>query len=852
MRAWFRACLAVVLACLSAGNEAPDEDLERWVRALDLGHEPEWTQAIEALTARGPSAAERVLTDFEAVGFAARRARAALLVEIPSPVLSARVLELLADPDPVVRRELVSLLGNPALAEEAAAERVRAFERLALLDPNEFVRMQAREALAECGLEAAVPALDRLLDLLPADEADKAAAGLTQISGGRARLIRRLTEAGAGEADGSGGARLPDGVWAALLQGYGRALAEVPGGGEELRERLPFLRGRTHPALEVQAAARAALASFVARAAELSESARADRVLAHLGEEGWPLVESLRRRLDLAWLERGDPESGLRLARALERAVQPLAPEEADAWEPRARIFEGAALYALGQTGEAARLFGELGARLDAGRARRDDLFPSPGAKEWAEAGGSAQIDRLHLAALVRLWRALLLLDSRSTEAGAPEELQVLVELRSAHVLFLRSRLVAVRTGANDPGTLDSLFERDLSPHTLILFNEKLAPAQRGPALDRAVRLARAFGRVAPLELMGLEGEETPRRELGDVFFDRERLSLLKAMRTALRTDYERRWQGLREPHRGAGDPDALNNQEQLLVHLMGQLVEDENEEQQALRDKDPATIRASELRVIYANLLDFLTPSMHAHALAGQLRGENRTAEARGLCERALATLSTAPLGSSYWSELSSARFELLRGSTLMDEGRAFDAEQAYRAAEHRLEAIETQMEERGASAADPEVARQFQAQTRVIREMRGDALLSLAVNANVRMGKPERALEYFERAYELNQSPFMRILRACYRARSGKVDEARTVLRSVTPVPSLYYNIACTHALLGEKSEALDFLERDLSENHPSAGSLAQKRAWARKDPDLAGLRGEPRFERLFGGEN
>jgi tetratricopeptide (TPR) repeat protein len=135
------------------------------------------------------------------------------------------------------------------------------------------------------------------------------------------------------------------------------------------------------------------------------------------------------------------------------------------------------------------------------------------------------------------------------------------------------------------------------------------------------------------------------------------------------------------------------------------------------------------------------------------------------------------------------------------------------------------------------------------MIRELRGDALLSLAVNANVRMGKPARALEYFERAYELNQSPFMRVLRACYRARSGKADEARTVLRSVTPVPSLYYNIACTHALLGEKSEALEFLERDLAENHPSAGSLAQKREWARKDPDLASLRGEPRFERLFG---
>jgi tetratricopeptide (TPR) repeat protein len=451
----------------------------------------------------------------------------------------------------------------------------------------------------------------------------------------------------------------------------------------------------------------------------------------------------------------------------------------------------------------------------------------------------------------VHLWRALIALDSK---AG---DVPVLEELRAAHVLFLRSRLVAWRTHAGDPSTLDSLFQRDLSPHTLILFNEKLAPARRGPALDRAVRLAAAFGRVAPLELMGLEGDAPPRRELGDVFFDPERLAILKAMRTATREDYERRREELRDSPRFAGDPDARNNQAQILGHLVRQLVEAENDEREALtervkgslKERDPATIPTGELRLIYANLLELLTPSMHAYGLAGQLRGENRTTEARELCQQALATLRTAPLGSSYWSELSSARFELLSGSTLMDDGRASDAETIYLAAERRLDAIESQMEERRSNAADPEMALQLQAQTQAIRELRGDALLSLAVNANVRMGKPARALEYFERAYELNQSPFMRVLRACYRARSGKADEARTVLRSVTPVPSLYYNIACTHALLGEKSEALEFLERDLAENHPSAGSLAQKREWARKDPDLASLRGEPRFERLFG---
>ena len=94
------------------------------------------------------------------------------------------------------------------------------------------------------------------------------------------------------------------------------------------------------------------------------------------------------------------------------------------------------------------------------------------------------------------------------------------------------------------------------------------------------------------------------------------------------------------------------------------------------------------------------------------------------------------------------------------------------------------------------------------------------------------------------------MEVLRACYRARSGRAEEARTVLRKVVPTAQLYYNIACTHALLGEKGPALDFLERDFRENYPTPGARARQTEWARKDPDLTRLRGEPRFERLVAG--
>lgn len=814
------------------------EQVEEWVRVLDAREDPRAEEALEQLASLGEPAVACVLLDFESAAFGARRARTRLLAKRPLPEHAPRMLALLADPDPEVRRALVAALGNPALARAVAAERVQAFVRLLIDDPNASVRDAARTALAECALEEAVPALERALDSLPSEEAVRAASALAHLPTARERLLARLTAPAAGE--------LAEGVRAALLLGYGRALAEVPGGGDELRERLPFLAGRVHPSDAVRAAATLTLTSFVARAAELSEVGRAERVLARLGEEGWPRAECLRRRLDLAWLQRGDPEEALELARDLVRAAQSLEPEEAERWELRARFFEGAAHLAAGRSEAAREVFLGLVQRLDGSREGRPDLFPSPSDAPWTRGGGAERIDRLHLQALAHLWQALIALE------GGDAKGVVLRKLWRVHVLFLESRVVAQRTEAPDPSTLDSLLDRDLSPYTLVLFNERLAPERRGPALDHALALAEAWGQVAPLEMQGLGGAEAPERRLSDVFFDPVRLALLKEMRTAYRLQLLRSVRELQDPELGPEDPAELQAQLQLRVQLLRQLDQAETDENKALASQDGREHSSADLRAVYARLLDFLAPSMHAHTLAGELRAEGRSAEARRLCERALSTLSTAPLGSSLWSELSSARFELLRGSTLMDDGSPLDAERAYQDADRRLAAIEAQVKQRHEeqrAAGDTDLARTYQDQLRQIRALRGDALLSLAVNANVRQRNPARALEFFEQAYELNQSPFMQILRACYRARSGRLDEARTVLASVVPVPSLYYNIACTHALLGEPDAALDYLERDLRENHPTKGSLEQKRDWARKDPDLANVRNLPRFERLFG---
>jgi tetratricopeptide (TPR) repeat protein len=515
---------------------------------------------------------------------------------------------------------------------------------------------------------------------------------------------------------------------------------------------------------------------------------------------------------------------------------------EAEAWELRAALFEGGALAALGRREEAQAFFDTLVARLEAGLGRRSDLFPrvledprrrALGSAGATAGGGEETIDRQHLAALAHLWRAYLLLGR--------DEARCLTELRAAHVSFLESRVIALRTGASDPGGLEALLERDLSPYGLILFNERLAPEGRDATLLEALALSHAFGRVAPLELQGLAAPDASTAPLGNLFRDPERLAQLLALREATLGELQRQLDELADPAFVLGDFDA-RDRERLIGARTVQLMQAENEERRLLAKKPPPPPER-----VYLQLLEYLSPSMHAHTLAGQLRGEGRAQEALDLCARALQTLRTAPLGaSSSWNELSAARFELLRGSVLMDESRAAEAEEAYLASETRLASLEAQVEEWIQSAPDPEGMRLYRNQ---VRHLRGEALLALAVNANVRQGDAAKALAYFERAYELNQTPFMRILRACYRARSGKRDEARTVLASVVPVPSLYYNIACTHALLGEKEQALDYLERDVRENCPSPGSLAQKQSWAAKDPDLAGLRGEPRFERLLG---
>ncbi|HEV2112691.1 MAG TPA: protein kinase [Terriglobales bacterium] len=60
----------------------------------------------------------------------------------------------------------------------------------------------------------------------------------------------------------------------------------------------------------------------------------------------------------------------------------------------------------------------------------------------------------------------------------------------------------------------------------------------------------------------------------------------------------------------------------------------------------------------------------------------------------------------------------------------------------------------------------------------------------------------------------------------------------------PSVLYNAACNYAMMGNKADALSMLVKAKEAGYRDAN-------WARRDPDLESLRGEPEFEKLYPAE-
>lgn len=856
---WF----GLLFGCLVLGGGVPtaqeeETSLAAKIARLDAEGEAVWDELEGELVLTGEAGAAAALAEFEAAGPIGRRLRARLVAETAGPGNATSLLELLRTGSlaGAVRVDLVHALGRSALGEAELEARVEELTRRARDEADPTVRSAALEALAELGSPEAIAALDRLLLELPAPESQDAAERLASLAAGRLRLVARVrSEFAAPVAE----RRLSPRTLAVLLEAYGRALAELPGGAAGAAERAPLVLGRVHPAAPVRRASRQALDRAQARLLTLQEYERADRLLADLAADGVTPREMLYRRAQLALAQKGDAGLALELAEALLRDTAGARTPDERTWRFYGLHFRAAAQLARGEYSSARAGFAETAELLQGLLAEREDLRPSLHRRiDWPASpfGGSILVDRRLNLALVEVWQAVCLL----AEKGDPAERAVLEHLRQANVIRLRAQLTGLVTDAEfSSNSMDDFLDRDLGPRRLLFSNPRLEGWGEGRGVDLQLLLGRALATVSPEEFPGFEPVEIDDPLLGDPFLDDRRFSLMFAIQDA---EFEGAWRAWwveqREMQRRATleedpslvGPEARRNHPAYWRVLAASNTRQQQDER-ARRLTAEERLEPARRRELFPEFARYRTPSNYALTLSGELRGDGRAEAARQLAAGMLADLRTLTGVSAVWVEWISAQLETAIGAAFMDEDRAPEAEEQYLAAEARLSALEnTLRQDRDRMAeSDPARARTMDAQIERTRLMRADVFLSLAVNANVRLGDQEKAYEYFEQGFEIDQRDFMRALRACYRARVGEHLEARAALRRLRPAPPLYYNLACTHALLGETDQALDYLQRDFEENHPSAGSLRRQQEWANSDPDLSSLREHPRFQRLIG---
>ena len=804
--------LLVLLGAPARGLQAAPVDSAHGLDDPD----PEAARAAwERLRGQGAAAVPILCDDFGRAPVQGRRNRAGLLAEVAGADDIGRVIALLDDPDAEVRSTLVAFLARPDLAGAAIEPRVAALEAHSRDDVAGPVRRAAMRALGDLDEELAARALGRLARELPAPDRTVAARNLPSTP--RASdVVRGLVADGfAPELPAPVQRRTPDDVLAEVLPTYGRMLADQLGGGESARDRAPLVIGLRHPSRAVQQAAGQAFRDLLARLRELGEADRAMRVLSGLellGLEG-RVVHYHRARF--AFFPGGDPEGARRAAREIRDVRQGADGRDRRLWLFRSLYLEAMATLALEAGADVEPLFVEAAAVLDGLLAERMDRAD--------ESLRTRHVEILHQRALVEVARVVAAL-----VAGTDASDRVLLErVRVAHRLTLEAQLGFAELNGEALSSWDTLLDSELSPRRLIFTGLDLPALSPTESLAVQAELGRALASVSPAEMPGFAPLPGLPPELTDPLQDFRRADLVEAILEA----------------RGEGLRNALTK-----AVAAAKLAQDRSphaiavEELSLVRDlRLQLNMIMRSLREDAVDILDVRVPSNFALWLAWDLRAAGRSQESRRIATRMRDELRSNGI-SAWWYYRGHERLaELERaiGNSWTEEDEPRRAEEELLKAVQRLEDIERGIAELGASP------RQLQP----YRNVRSGALVSLAVNANVKMGDPERALEYYERAYELRQDDFMRILLACYRARSGRDEEARALLREVRPYPQVYYNMACTHALLGDPARALEFLEKELEENHASDASRDRQRAWAQSDPDLASLRADPRFEQLVG---
>jgi tetratricopeptide (TPR) repeat protein len=547
-------------------------------------------------------------------------------------------------------------------------------------------------------------------------------------------------------------------------------------------------------------------------------------------------------RARLAFYPAGDPEAAVAAARALaaqaegvegvgardlptgaarmEQAHEGMI-RQGKAWLMRARYLEGLGQFALGDLDASE-------ARLTEARALADGLR----ADRWDQGGTRLKelfADDLFHCALVEVALVIVQLE----RGVSPSDADLLRGLWRAYrnqlgTQLLRAGLKGSGAKGTPQGTWDSLLDSELSPYRLLFARRNMPGLPIEKALDLQARLGRALATLTPDEQPGFEPLKGLDHLAATVVMDPFPSVWLTAIIERQLDQIEEQQVRLQsEMARGGGSgwevqESKLERLENLGRQRQAVLT------QHALLRSDPDALRR-ELRL----------PATQALWLARDLREEGHAAQGRVLALRARDDLDRVGISNAWYfvgiERL--VRTDLVIGSCYTDEDEPLLAEEALLGAVERLDGVLNRLESRGVS---PSAMAPFEA-------LQSNALVSLAVNANVRLGQPDRALEYYERAYALRQDEFMHVLMACYRARSGQSAEARRVLRRVRPGPRTWYNMACTYALLGESGSALDMLEHEMKENHSSEASRNRQRAWATQDPDLATLREDPRFQAL-----
>jgi predicted Zn-dependent protease len=107
-------------------------------------------------------------------------------------------------------------------------------------------------------------------------------------------------------------------------------------------------------------------------------------------------------------------------------------------------------------------------------------------------------------------------------------------------------------------------------------------------------------------------------------------------------------------------------------------------------------------------------------------------------------------------------------------------------------------------------------------------------------------RAIQGFEaHLREVPEDARARGLLASYYAETGRIEDAKreaTLSMTLRPnEPLILYNAACTFCKMNQKTEGLDALTKAWRVGWRDSD-------WAWRDPDLALLRDEPEFTRLF----